>query len=552
MKKTGYDLKHSAELAIHHYCNFLDEKKNYIPYFYLLTQGETCGAHCEWDFGDVTGRYLDALILCTEIAGKTAESEEGIQRLYRALIQMLSEEDGLCYRPAGYEWVLAAANSFDQRSCILGLSSYYKYNPNPETYALMEKLIAGLYRMGVEYDDYFYIPVSDYNQDCDPSLFQRRPYDYRHYTADPCHYGGGVLIYPLMYWYHLTGSEAALELAGKLSRFIAYHSHVYAEDGSFYILGFGVDSDGHFHSRVDTAAGILEYALETNNSELASLSRRVYDWAVTQGTRYGLFPEGLGKRIETSSPEEYQDVCKHSETCGTADMIELALLLGKHFDLRYFDHAERYLNHLIASQLDDISWIAQPPAKEDTEVSTYRDALNRYRGAFTGRITVNDMTNFGRYDNMGCCCAAGGRGLAMLWNHAVEKQDRQVTIWMLINCENSLVRLQQENFGKFRICFSQPVDTVRVRIPGWMKSQAKSVQVLGVHDGKHHSLMREGDFLIFSADGETCFTLEAPVFEKEDSQWFCGENYQVFWKQNQVIEVLPHGKYHPIYLREQE
>lgn len=110
-------IQHSAMLAKNNYCNYLDERMNFIPYFYMFTRPETCGAHCEWDFGDATGRYLDALLLCSEI---TDFDETGVltaKRLKDALKGMISNEDGLCYRPKGLDWVDYGANSFDQRSC---------------------------------------------------------------------------------------------------------------------------------------------------------------------------------------------------------------------------------------------------------------------------------------------------------------------------------------------------------------------------------------------------------------------------------------------------
>jgi len=549
VKNEGYDLKYSAMLATNNYCNFLDEKKDYIPYFYLMTKEETCGAHCEWDFGDATGRYLDALILCSKITGSTSDIEQTIERLYKALKKMISPKDGLCYRPKGYDWVLHAANSFDQRSCILGFASYYKKHHNQETFLLVENLIRGLYKMGIEYDNYFFIPVTDYNDNLDKNIFKSKPFDIADYQADQCHYGGGVIIYPLMYWYHLTGSQSALELAGKISRFIVYHSKVYAKDGSFFILGNGVDSDGHFHSRVETSTGVLEYALVAKNKELQAFSKAVYDWATTQGTRYGMFPEGLGRKVIDDRPEEYPEVARHSEICSTTDMIELAILLGRCSSTDYFDHAEKYLNHLIASQLDDISWIKPPPVKEDNELCTYRDVASRYRGSYTGRTTVNDLTNFGVYDNMGCCSAAGGRGVFMLWDNAVSIIDADFLINMLLNCDNDLVYIQQKTENKITIHPKLPSKTLKIRIPQWLKGSMGKV-CFTYEDGTVISDIAEIDgYFILSHYENQPITMSFPVLEVVEKQKFCGGEYQVVWARNRVVEVTPRGKYIPLYSR---
>lgn len=552
MDNNKKNILSSARLAKNNYCRFLDEKLN-IPYFYMFTEPETCGVHCEWDFGDATGRYLDALLLCSEITGYDKESAAAAEKLKSALDNMLSAKDGLCYRPYGYDWVTYGANSFDQRSCLLGLASWYKYNKDDETARLCEKLISGLYGMGREVDDYFYIPVEIYSDAIDKKMFGPSEFDIETYGADQCHYGGGVIIYPLMYWYRLTGSAEAIKLAGKLARFIIYHSGVYADDGSFWMTGYGVDSDGHFHSRMDTVAGILEYAFETNNKEMISWGRKVYEWAATQGTRYGLFPEGLGKRITTGNKDEYPDVSKHSETCCTTDMIEIALLLGKHIDSSYYDHAERYLNHLLASQLDDISWIAPSPDKEDTDAFTYRNIAERYRGSFTGRITPNDLTNHGRYDNMGCCAAAGGRGLYMLWDAAAELCDRNLKVNLWLDIDNSRIKISHDDahntitFTPIKSC-----DILSVRLPSWLSEQKSDICAELIYNSHTDSLdvAFDEDHMVFSdIPSGASVRLYYPVRENEDIQTFCGEEYRVFWKGNKVIEVLPKGSHMPLYVR---
>ncbi|MHB1153359.1 MAG: hypothetical protein ACYCWE_06075 [Eubacteriales bacterium] len=543
----------SAILAKNNYCNFLDENMNYIPYFYLFTNPETFGVHCEWDFGDATGRYLDALLLCCEISGFDEVSVSAAKKLKNALAGMISPEDGLCYRPKGYEWVSYGANSFDQRSCLLGLATWYKYYRDNETAQLCENLIKGLYKMGRELDDYFYIPVESYTDTIDKKTFEPVEFDFNTYGADQCHYGGGVIIYPLMYWYRLSGSKEALRLAGKLSRFILFHSCVFADDGSFWMTGSGVDADGHFHSRMDSIAGILEYAIETEDKSMISRCRKIYDWAVTQGTEYGLFPEGFGRKIVTGQKEEYPDVSKHSEICCTTDMIETALLLGKNINSGYLDHADKYLNHLLACQLDDISWISPSPEKEDTDTATYRNAAERYRGAFTGRTTPNDLTNFGRYDNMGCCAAAGGRGLYMLWDSAAVYKDESLEIDLWLDADNGRASISHDEArGVIIFTPAQRSDILKIRLPSWLSDKKDSIKA-AVLDNCQTDIRKpifDGNYMLFSEiPSGASVRVSYPVEETEDVFMFCGEEYRTYWKGNKVIEVLPKGAYIPLYVR---
>ena len=113
------DLVARALLAAGHDTRFLDSALDGIPYFYARLYPEGAWAErCEWDFGDATGRYLDAIALCQQMAGLGFESE-GSTRLKEALIGMFSEEDGLCYRSRGLDWVEFGANMFDPRSALL-------------------------------------------------------------------------------------------------------------------------------------------------------------------------------------------------------------------------------------------------------------------------------------------------------------------------------------------------------------------------------------------------------------------------------------------------
>lgn len=545
------DILGSAALAKNNYCSFLDEKLNYIPYFYLFTDPGPFGAHCEWDFGDATGRYLDALLLCCEISGFDADSVTAAGRLKKALDGMVSPEDGLCYRPDGYDWVKYGANSFDQRSCLLGLATWYGHSGDRQTALRCENLVRGLYGMGREYGGYFYIPVESYDQSQDKRIFDPVPFDLRDYGADPCHYGGGVLIYPLMYWHRLSGSAEAFSLAGKLARFILYHSGVFAEDGSFWMKGSGVDADGHFHSRMDTVAGILEYAYQAGEEEMAARCRQIYDWAVTQGTSYGLFPEGLGKKVKTGHRDEYPDVSKHSEICCTTDMIEAALLLGRHADSGYFDHAENYLNHLLACQLDDISWMPPSSENEESETVTCRNAAERYRGAFTGRTLPNDLLNRGRYDTMGCCAAAGGRGLYMLWENAAVLRDGRLIIDLWLDSDNGIAKITHDaDRGELTFVTGQKAGGVMVRIPSWLEDRRGAVRAerMAERGGDGLTPVFCGRYMLFppAAGGER-FRISYPVKEARETIIFCGEEYTVSRKGSKVTGVLPPGPGIPLY-----
>ena len=99
-----YNLKDAAESAVNNYLRFNDEHLHNIPYFYAFFNSDGATAHhSEWDFGDATGRYLDALILCRKVMGENIQHEME-RKYYSALKWMISlGNDGLCYRSDGYD-----------------------------------------------------------------------------------------------------------------------------------------------------------------------------------------------------------------------------------------------------------------------------------------------------------------------------------------------------------------------------------------------------------------------------------------------------------------
>jgi hypothetical protein len=520
-------IREAAELAVNNYNNYTDEKLHNIPYFYAFFSDEgACACHCEWDFGDATGRYLDALILCNEMLG-IKEITPRERDFYESLLWMISFGDdrgnkGLAHRPTGLEWVTPCVNTFDQRSALMGLVSYYKKSQDAAVLEVARSMVRGLIAAGAEIDDYFYLPFSDMYPD---TVIEQKPYDIKTNKADPCHYGGGVHLVPLMMLYDVTHDADLLELCRKIINFIKI-SGTFDVDGGFFSTGFFAGEDGHFHSRMSTVLGMMMYALETDDGETAGYCEMIYKFAKTQGTSYGFFPEGLGNRPVNGTSDEYPDVARHTEICGTADMIHTAILLSKFGKSNYYDDAARFANHLIASQLTDISWIVPSEEKPDESHCTHRDVAARYRGNFTGRTLANDMLNNGRYDNMGCCSAAGGRALWTLWRYAAEFADGETTVELWLDCDNDVCKIETDGRGKITVT-PKNSGNVRVRIPDFVK--------LGDNADDGYITLRD------VRAGE-CVTIDGKIEREVKRETLCGETLTVTWLGSEVTDVMPRGK----------
>lgn len=526
-----YNIKNAAKLAVSHYMNFNDKNLHDIPYFYAFFGTDGASAHhSEWDFGDATGRYLDALILCRKVMGENTPHETE-HKYYSALKWMISlGTDGLCHRPDGYDFVNGGINTFDIRSALLGLITYYESVKDGEVLTVIKKMIDGLISFGIDKADYFYLPVASYTPG---TPIMRKHYDIKTNQADPCHYGGGVHIFPLMMCYDVLKDEKILELCGKLANFIIKYSGTFEEDGSFFVTGYFAGEDGHFHSRMSTVLGILCYAIKTGGRDMIEWCDKIYKYAKSQGTSYGFFPEGLGKKPANNLPDEYPDVARHTEICCTADMIHIAVLLSENgYD--YYDDAERFANQLFKSQLVDISDnnyfknISKQDKeakeykeyKEDTVNCSYNNIAERYRGAFLGRVKANDLLNNGRYDNMGCCAAAGGRGVWTLWNYTLTKKNDTafLNLWFAVeNDVGSVEIIEKDKDEVFTLIVSLKEDCeLKIRIP-------ERVNI------KSMILNKNTAEITYEMKSETA------------TEMLCGEILTINWRGNYVADISPKG-----------
>ena len=261
------------------------------------------------------------------------------------------------------------------------------------------------------------------------------------------------------------------------------------------------------------------YAVKTKDKNMIEWCEKIYRFAKSQGTSYGFFPEGLGKKPVNGLTEEYPDVARHTEICCTADMIHIAALLSENgYD--YYDDAEKFANQLFKSQLADISdgnYFGSIP-KEDTVNVSYNNIAGRYRGAFLGRTMANDLLNNGRYDNMGCCAAAGGRGLWTLWNYALVKKNDTVFLNLWLEAENDVgsIKISKKN-DIFTLTATLKTDCeLKIRIPECVK-----IKSMTFHKNT----------------AKIIYAMESKI----TAETLCGELLTVKWQGNYAVDVSPKG-----------
>ena len=139
-------------------------------------------------------------------------------------------------------------------------------------------------------------------------------------------------------------------------------------DGSYDREKFGT----HTHSTTCVMSSLAQLADLTGDAAVLERVRSFAEnglWAIR---------DDLGWVIESSADDSPPD---RGECNNTGDIVETALILGRHGYPGYFQDAERILRgHLLPSQLRDVGFIPEPanPSNEDG----LRNVKDRHLGAF--------------------------------------------------------------------------------------------------------------------------------------------------------------------------
>src|SRR5262245_42493369 len=94
------DLRAPMALAANAIPARLDATRNYRPWFMLRGSNNipTSLEHASWDLGDMTGRYLEGLILARRMGVSAPQLSHAEERLSRYLMKLIGK-DGLIHDP---------------------------------------------------------------------------------------------------------------------------------------------------------------------------------------------------------------------------------------------------------------------------------------------------------------------------------------------------------------------------------------------------------------------------------------------------------------------
>lgn len=527
-------LEDRARLALNALTRYIDADADDRPYMNAdLADQPASLSHSGWDFGSSVGRLVSSITLARAITG----SEQGTDveaRLKRRLLGMF-DDDGLNYRDET-EHGEPRANLHDQRSVLLGLTTWYLDSGDPEVKAAADDLCAALKRIAIkeghphlEKQDFWYYPATEYTPDGWPS----RDMIYLGMNVDPTHTSARMLN-PLAKYHEATGNRDALELGRYFGRHTVEYSGAFNEDGSFNV---GTEfRTGHFHSRMVSVTAIARFAALTDNHAHLEWARRIFEWALDQGTAFGWFPHAMRR--------DY--VYKH-ETCALVDMIELGILFAHRGFPEYWGTVERFVrNHLVESQLRRTDWIEETDDPDPPD--SHREIAARSEGAFPGWAAPNDFVcDVGSNpDVMTCCVASGTRGVFLAWQYAVTTAGDTTAVNFLLNraSPDLDVRSWLPHDGRVELAVRTPIPRLRIRVPSWVDPDRVSL----TDGGGDRRTRWDGPFLVTTdVSADTNLQLTFPLRQTETVETAADDEYHVEWRGDDVVGISPAGSRAPLY-----
>ena len=271
-------------------------------------------------------------------------------------------------------------------------------------------------------------------------------------------HGEGRMLGPLVKLYRATGSDRTLELL------LVYVDKACREfffaDGSFDAQRF---QTRHIHSITSVLSSLAQAAELLQDASLMARVHVFYQnglWSMRDAL--GWTPEAVGQ-VDSD----------HGESNITGDILETALILGRHGYTGAYEDAERILRgHLLPSQLRDTSFIVEPD--NPNGIDGLRDMAARHRGAFGfpapyGHVSVGKGRKAVSF-NMDI---VGGTVASLCEAHAavVTEEPAGRRLNLLFDAETDAVRVRSPyTHDALHIDVKEP-GPLHVRIPSWLNRE---------------------------------------------------------------------------------
>lgn len=526
-RPSTYFWQEAALLAMRALSHRVDPERDGQPYFWLdLRATPPRLQHQSWDYCDMSGRWIDGLLLGRLMTGSTTDTATE-EMLRRFLLVRASPRDGLFYNVDAPEFGSQyGADVFCQSRVLLGLLSWWMETGDERIEGYLERLVQGLYQIAAWDGDVACYPASLWGDgrwlNMPESVAALDP------KVTPALQAPGYrtcLLNGLMVYQQLSGSPSALALAGGLARYYLERSGAINPDGTY---------TGHTHSGgvLPTLAGVLRYGLATGDEQMVRRVQRAYEFTISQASAFGWLPDGIG------FPPGYfwGQFC---ETCALADYLELGILLGEAGLGDYWDVVDRCArNQLLENQFHDVDSFL--PSGTDAQV------VAAARGGFACTATPNSALGWDE-GLEGCCIGSGLHALYLVWAHAMSERGDTVTINLPISRATERLELISEEpyAGRLRLLIRRPC-SVDLRLPAHARQATVRVTA-------------NGQPIVDAVSGGRCrlpslgagdeVVLTYPLVERKEEVTLAEHSYTVHWKGATVVEIDPPGGRCPTYQR---
>jgi hypothetical protein len=372
--------------------------------------------------------------------------------------------------------------------------------------------------------------------------------------------GNGRLIQALAQYYNATGYEQAMELAGKLTKYMRLHSGYFTPEGRWLMSDmektwlekkFNLDDlkeGGHGHAHAIGQLSILEYGLAANDREAIDFARGAFDWGNANGVSLvGFFPEFYVPGYHTC------------ETDTISDMLGTAVKLSAGRVADHWDDVDRWVrNQFAEQQLTSAEPVYQAaercPRKPVQPNETAENVPERNIGGFAGWAAPNEFTH--RYlgieaSIMHCCMGNGTRALYYVWQHILDYKDDQLRINLLLNRASAWADLYSyvPYEGRIEVKMKKGCRAVLVRVPEWIESG--SALVNATLNGNALPLAWEGRYVRADAvNAGDRLQVTFPISTRTVRQSIAGVDYTLEIRGNTVVSMSPGGENIPLYKRE--
>lgn len=326
----------------------------------------------------------------------------------------------------------------------------------------------------------------------------------------------GRAVDSLVRLYRVTGDDAVLDLAGRMTSYAL--AHCFTEEGDIR-----EEAGTHGHSITVMVAGMLDFAWTTRDANLLERVKMIYDVGIPRfNSSFGWSMESLN----TSVPR--------GESNNTGDLLRAALLLGQGGWASYYEDAERILRgHLLPSQVLDVDDL---PADEANDDAMSRRA-SRLRGGF-GFPTPNDYL-FSPNESLMVYDITSGAvdGLCEALVATVMRDETAVWVNLLVNRESEDVSvvssLSKDGYIEIK---NQSGSNVMLRIPSWVPLENLQLTV----DAQYFPCRLFGSYLLIPGGKESSLSVVTfPIRKIRTVERICDTEYTIDWQGDQIIAMSP-------------